>query len=46
MSQEAQNPVDPFDTGQITERLPLAELWEDEVDPTDEPPKQSGDYAA
>ena len=34
---------DPWETDQITERLPAWEIWEDGVEPEDEaqPPKQS-----
>jgi hypothetical protein len=30
--------VDPFDAGQITERLPAWELWEDGIEPDEELP--------
>jgi len=42
MSAEAKEPVqerledDPFEVGQITERLPAWEQWEDGIEPADD----------
>ena len=37
MSTETTPPaLDPFEAGQITERLPAWEVWEDGVEPADE----------
>src|SRR5262249_51030355 len=32
--------IDPFEIGQITERLPAWELWEDGIEPDEEPPAE------
>jgi len=44
----AQSSVDPFEVGQITERLPAWELFEDGIEPADEPTaaEQQQDRAA
>ncbi len=34
------NSVDPFEIGQITERLPAWELFEDGIEPADDPPAE------
>lgn len=42
-NERKQAPIDPFDVGQITERLPAWEMLEDNVDgiePADEAPKE------
>jgi hypothetical protein len=38
MSKDNSSSIDPFDVGQITERLPAWELWEEEdgIEPADE----------
>jgi hypothetical protein len=41
-----QAPIDPFDVGQITERLPAWEMWEDGVEPEDEAPPKEHERAA
>jgi hypothetical protein len=47
MSHEpAQSSVDPFDVGQITERLPAWELFEDGIEPDEEEPAAEHDRAA
>jgi hypothetical protein len=43
MTTEAKEPVlerlgeDPFEVGQITERLPAWEVWEDGIEPAEDP---------
>jgi hypothetical protein len=48
MSTETKAPaLDPFEVGQITERLPAWELWEDGVEPAEENPQRAdGERAA
>ncbi len=43
-----QAPIDPFDIGQITERLPAWEMWEDGdgVEPEEEATPKEHDRAA
>ncbi len=33
---ESKKPFDPWEAGQITERLPAWELWEDGIEPDEE----------
>ena len=41
MSHEPEkNSIDPFEVGQITERLPAWELFEDGIEPDEEPVEQ------
>jgi len=40
------NSIDPFEVGQITERLPAWELFEDGIEPDEEPLEQREDRAA
>ena len=37
MAREGETELNPFDVGQITERLPAWELYEDGVEPDEEP---------
>jgi hypothetical protein len=47
-SETNQADVNPFEIGQITERLPAWELWEDGdgIEPADELPKRDRERAA
>jgi hypothetical protein len=41
MDTDSKSILDPWDVGQITERLPAWEVWEDGVEPEDDVPASS-----